>query len=164
MPQERDVLNYEDHLLDKTELIDSEVGPQWMQQYGTDDKKIAKHRKGRQEAIRDLMADQDHHHKFNVCIEKIKKIDVTDRTATVAINKWAKAAELHLKALGKYLPNVKEVEIGLTQEAEDAAKGISRLNEFLGEAIASGLKSHDERVVQERSVVSTQVHTEEEGH
>ena len=163
MPQERDVLNYEDQLL-KTDLIESEVEPGWMQKYGTEDKKIAKHRKGRQEAIRDLMADQDHHHKFNVCIENIEKIDVTQRTATVAINKWSKAAELHLKALGKYLPNIKEVELGLSDDAQTLAKGVSRLNEFLVEAAASGRKSHDERVVQERSVVSTQVHTEEEGH
>lgn len=159
-----DVSKYEDKLHASGELLEGDVtGEQWPQKYGTDDKTVAKHRKGRQEAVRDIIAGQAHHLRFMRCIDEIEAIDEEDPYAHVRIAKWSKAADLRFKAMGKYVPDVKAVTIDATPEAQAVADGISRAADLVERIIGRRIQKDVSGTVPSGSVVSTQVRSEAEG-
>ena len=156
---------YEENLLKSQELLVPEkpLDEQWSAKYGTSDRKIANHRSARQEVIRDLMASQGHHLKFAEHIHDIEVLDMQEHGSSLELQKLKTLAELRLKAMGKYVPDVKAVSIDVTPDAQDTAHGLSRAAEILGNIAAGIVERDDERVVQGGSVVSTQVRSEEEG-
>lgn len=161
----KDITAHEDKLHREGELLDADLSDdgQWVQRYGTDDKQIAKHRKGRQEAVRDIIAGQKHHEKFLHCIEEIENVDEEDPFAHVRIAKWAKAAELRFKAMSKYVPDVKAVQIDVSPETQAAAEGISRAADLIGRIAGRGLQKDVSGTVPERPLVSAPVGDETEG-
>ena len=155
---------YEDKLIQGGLLTPhEEVGSQWANQFGTEDKKIANHRKARQEVVRDLIAGQNHHDRFVDCLDALKGVDTAEPNAGTEIAKWKGAAELHLKAMGKYVPDVKAVTLDVTSETEAAAKGISRAAEIIAAITGTRIPHDDEGTDSGGSVVSTQVRAEAEG-
>ena len=145
------------------QFVDADLPKSWPKEYATNDKAVASNRKVRQEVLRDWIAQQGHHTRFASCINNIENLDVEGKYAHVELAKWSKAAELHLRAMNKYIPDVKAVQIDVTDEAKVAAEGVSRAAAILERIAGSRLSQDNERALQERSVVSSQICPEEEG-
>ena len=145
------------------QFVETDLPSRWPQTYATNDKAVASNRKVRQEVLRDWIAQQGHHNRFASCIENIENLDVEGKYAHVELAKWSKAAELHLRAMNKYIPDVKAVQIDVSDDTKAAAEGVSRAAAILERIAGSRLSQDNERTLQERSVVSTQVRPEEKG-
>ena len=63
----------------------------------------------RQEALREQLEAQGHVQYVVECIENLKNVEPGE-DAQFLVNKHKTAAELHLKLVGKYLPDLKQVE------------------------------------------------------
>ncbi len=75
----------------------------------------------RTEAVRAQLAAYGHHTQALNCIEKIKGLDVEAETFTNELSKHRTAAELHLRMLNKYLPDLKAVEMTVSDETDSAS-------------------------------------------
>jgi len=82
----------------------------------------------RQEALRDQLQAQQHHLQVLRCADEIGNVSENDKDADVAVRKWKAKADIHLKVLNKYLPDLKSVD--MTHDVQGA------LSEQLQEALA----------------------------
>jgi len=144
---------------------ETELEKNWVKKYGTDDAQIARFRKARQEAVRDGIAEQDHHNEIMKCIRGLDTIDAEDPHAHILMSKIKMKFDMHSKMLNKYVGDIKSVE--LTEHGstgESGAQGVSRAVEILGELAKRGLERDVTPSRKDGSVVSTQVSSEQEGH
>ncbi len=165
-PTEAQIARFEDMVNENHELLHTDKLPaSWEKLYGTDDGKIARHRHKKLALIRDIIADQNHHELFFDAIKDLQRVDVTDTEGNpgLEIQKQKALAELHLKAMGKYLPDVKAVTIDVSEDTKAVAEGVSKVAELLAAIAPARSPGDDARLVQEGSVVSSQIHDEEEG-
>lgn len=137
-----------------------ELERHWEQKFGTDNKRVAKARKMRQEVIRDAIAGRKHHEKFSQCIDKIEAVDVETPTASLEIYKWSKAAELHQRAMNKYVPDMKAVEVTVDEDTKAGLEGVSRAMEVLGRIAGARRAGNHAGPGQERPVVPAPVSPE----
>jgi len=149
------------------ELLKQEVELEkhWVRKYGTEDAQVARFRKARQEAVRDSIAEQNHHGKILDCIVALDKVEHDDPHAHILMSKIKMKFDMHSKMLNKYVGDVKSVEMTLDGTAsESGAKGVSRAVEILGELAKRGLERDITPSGKDGSVVSTQISSESEGH
>ena len=67
----------------------------------------------RQEALRQQLAAQKHHEYVSESIKKIEELSASGDASEFEIKKWKAAAELRLKLVNKYLPDLKQQDITL---------------------------------------------------
>lgn len=144
---------------------DVQLPKRWQSKYGTDDKLVARFRQARQEAVRDEIAEQDHHTEMLKCFTLLDSVDETDSHAHVLMSKIKQKFDMHAKMLDKVVGNVKSVELRVDGPGSGSeAGGVSRAVEILGELAARGLERDITPPREDGSVVSTQIPSGSEGH
>lgn len=99
-----------------------------------------KNREVRQDEVRKEIAAKC---KITHVLDLVKKIE--DASDALQVTKYKAAADIRLKLIGKYIPDLKSTEINLTDDTVDTIKAISRSIDFAeaAELYAQGLKAKE---------------------